>query len=133
MTKIPNTARTYDDDGKLHSFDGYASVVDNDIAAWHSHGKLHRDNDLPAVIVNFKCKRWYQYDKLHREGGQPAVLTFNGGAQWWEHGKLLCSMHPNEFAKWLSLSKSDQAEMLSIKSAPTGTRKQQFSGISNSL
>lgn len=48
------------------------------IEGWYKDGKLHRDNDLPALkpIENNKdgSTCWYQNEKLHRENG-PAVIN----------------------------------------------------------
>lgn len=40
---------------------------------WYKNGKLHRDNDLPAVIDGVN-KKWYKYGKLHRDNDLPAVI-----------------------------------------------------------
>ena len=43
--------RLFDENGCLHSFDDKPSLkFSNGIVAWHKHGKLHRENQRPAVI-----------------------------------------------------------------------------------
>ena len=62
---------------------------------WHDLGKVHRGDDLPAVIEicpTHEEKAWYMEDKRHRDGGKPAVVTVRQSHvhyEWWEHGKKL--------------------------------------------
>lgn len=51
------------------------------VSAWYHDGKLHRDNDLPAVVSTNGMKEWYQHGKVHRHRG-PAVLFPDGSGQW---------------------------------------------------
>ena len=57
---------------------------------WHRNGVLHRDDDLPALIIHLNGEiirqEWQQYGKLHREGGFPAVIWDDGGKEWWQNG-----------------------------------------------
>ena len=32
--------------------------------SWYKNGQLHRDNDLPAVILTNGSQFWYQYGKF---------------------------------------------------------------------
>ena len=42
---------TYDEYGRLHSFDDKPAVVSQfGYLQWYKHGKLHRKNDLPVHI-----------------------------------------------------------------------------------
>jgi len=41
---------------------------------WYVAGKLHRDDDLPAVIADSGFAAWYCHGKLHREDG-PAFVA----------------------------------------------------------
>ena len=45
---------------------------------YNSKGKLHRENDLPAIEWLNGDKEWYLNGKLHRENDLPAVEWFNG-------------------------------------------------------
>src|SRR3972149_6313730 len=77
----------YYKDGKLHR--------DNDLPAiefisgskfWYQNGELHRDNDLPAIEWNDGSKSWYQNGLLHRNNG-PAYEELNGNKSWYIEGK----------------------------------------------
>jgi hypothetical protein len=59
------------------------------------NGMLHRNGDLPAVIIdgkpynynsNSKLK-WYRYGKLHRCDDRPAIVRSDGNQEWWVNGK----------------------------------------------
>lgn len=51
---------------------------------WHfSNFKLHRENDLPAVINVDGTKEWWKFAKRHRENGQPAIEGAAGTREWW--------------------------------------------------
>ena len=52
---------------------------------WYCHGKLHRDNDLPAFISARGDKEWYQHGKRHPDNG-PAVVRKDGVCSWYRHG-----------------------------------------------
>ena len=45
---------------------------------WYKDGKLHRDNDQPAIIYADGTKFWYKEGKYHREDDQPAIIC----ARW---------------------------------------------------
>lgn len=51
------------------------------------NGKLHRDNDLPAVIRTNGDQEWYQNDQLHRDNDLPAIIQ-NGDQLWYKHGVI---------------------------------------------
>ena len=49
---------------------------------FNKHGKLHRDGDLPALIMYTQeatvyYKEYKQNGKLHREGGKPATISYD--------------------------------------------------------
>jgi hypothetical protein len=48
-------------------------------------GKLHRENDLPAVIYKDNTKLWFINDKPHRDGDLPAVIS-GGREEWYKYG-----------------------------------------------
>ena len=52
---------------------------------WYSHGQLHRDGDLPAVL-NEKEDSWthYKYGLKHRDGDKPAVKDGEGTLIWYK-------------------------------------------------
>jgi hypothetical protein len=50
-------------------------------------GRLHREGDLPAIVLADGSQKWYRDDKLHREGDQPAVVHASGSQEWYRDGK----------------------------------------------
>ncbi len=56
---------------------------------WYQHGKLHRDNDLPAVIYTNGTQMWYQHGKLHRDNDLPAVIYSDGAVEYWINDKRI--------------------------------------------
>lgn len=69
---------------KLHSFDDNPSFIDftRNEKKWHFEDRLHRDNDLPAVVKHWKQnynteiyeKSWYKNGKAHRDRDKPAQI-----------------------------------------------------------
>jgi antitoxin component YwqK of YwqJK toxin-antitoxin module len=53
---------------------------------WYKNGKLHRDNDLPALIYKDGDKLWYKNDKLHRDNDLPSIILINGDKFWYKNG-----------------------------------------------
>ncbi len=57
---------------------------------WMRGGYLHRDNDKPAMMVYYRCrkiraKEWYKDGKLHRDNDKPAVIEYDrDGTKWHE-------------------------------------------------
>lgn len=49
-------------------------------------GKLHRDNDLPAVISENGTQMWFQNGKRHRDEDKPAVIYLDGAQLWFANG-----------------------------------------------
>ena len=52
---------------------------------WYQYGKLHRENDLPAVETSIGSMEWYLHGKLHRSNG-PAVEQVDGYKAWYLNG-----------------------------------------------
>jgi hypothetical protein len=50
------------------------------------NGKLHRDNDLPAVEWVDGDKEWYQNGQRHRDNDLPAYERADGSKAWWQNG-----------------------------------------------
>ena len=49
----------------------------NGLKCWYDYnGKLHRDDDLPAVIHPEGSKEWYKHGRHHRVDDKPAVIFF---------------------------------------------------------
>ena len=62
---------------------------------WYQLGKLHRDNDLPAIIDSKGNKLWYQYGKLHRENNLPAIIYVNNNMEWYYDGLKINYIYEN--------------------------------------
>jgi hypothetical protein len=56
---------------------------------WLVNGKIHRDNDLPAIEWIDGSKSWYINGKLHREDNKPAVEHSDGWKYWWVDGHFI--------------------------------------------
>lgn len=54
---------------------------------WFQNGKLHRDDDLPAIVNANGSNQWYQNGKLHRDNDLPAIVWENGSNEWFRHGR----------------------------------------------
>jgi len=53
----------------------------------NKEGKIHRDNDLPAIILADGNQHWYKEGKCHRDNDQPAVIHPDGTQLWYKEGK----------------------------------------------
>ena len=74
-----------DENGNIHSYDDLPAKTYRGNREWYRHGKLHRDNDLPAFNSVRGDKEWYQHGKRHRDVG-PAVVRRDGVCSWYRHG-----------------------------------------------
>ena len=74
--------------GALTSIDDKPSGVGVGGDYWHKNGKLHRDDDKPAVEHKNGAKTWYKNGKLHRDDDKPAIKHKNGDEAWYKNGKL---------------------------------------------
>lgn len=55
---------------------------------WYINGRLHRENDLPAISnYDDDTKKWYLNGKRHRLNGLPAVEFSDGDKEWWLFGE----------------------------------------------
>jgi hypothetical protein len=57
-----------------------------DYTNYFRHGKPHRI-DGPAIINQDGDRYWKQYGKLHRDNDRPAVTYSNGVQFWYKHSK----------------------------------------------
>lgn len=71
---------------KLHRIDNPAIKWHNGNEDWYIEGQRHRENDLPALIINGKSKQWYIQGKRHRLGN-PAIEHDNGWEEWYVEDK----------------------------------------------
>lgn len=80
---------------ELHSFDDKPAIIyPNGIQYWCKNDKLHRDNDLPAIVIsrsNFQAKHWFINGQLHRDNDLPAIILIGNIQQinsWYRYGQL---------------------------------------------
>lgn len=57
--------------------------------AWYLRGRLHRDDDLPAVIHVNGDLQWVKDMQTHRDNDQPAYVGKNGYFAWYDGGKFV--------------------------------------------
>jgi len=67
--------------------ENYQAISFDGTKRWFKNGKLHRDNDKPAVIWSDGEKNWHKDGPLHRDGDKPAVIQANGAKVWYKNGK----------------------------------------------
>jgi hypothetical protein len=78
----------YFKDKKFHNMDGPAIIRKNCYQAWYMDGFPHRDpmTDEPTIISK-NGYQWYFYGKLHRNNNLPAIQYFNGNTEYYIYGK----------------------------------------------
>lgn len=54
---------------------------------WCKNGKIHRESDLPAAIYVNGNRYWFKNNKRHRDNGLPAVIYNNGDEEYWINGQ----------------------------------------------
>ena len=82
-------SKTWLTNGKLHrDNDLPALIMQNNTKIWYQHGKIHRNNDLPAQIWSDGLKTWNQYGLQHRDNDLPAEISTRGTQRWYQYGKL---------------------------------------------
>lgn len=94
MTQIQKTIISNTEDGircvylaKLNSVnDKPAILYPNGDSYWYKEGKIHRDNDMPAVVT-YNAEMWLQDNKHHRDNDLPAIIFKEGSQKWYHHGK----------------------------------------------
>lgn len=73
--------------GKLHRENDLPAVIrTNCDSEWWSNGLLHRRGDKPAIDYSLK-QEWYKNGKRHRENDLPAVIIKHYVHEWWYNGK----------------------------------------------
>ena len=78
---------TYQFNGKLHRDEDQPAVIKaNGSKYWYQDGKKHRDEDQPAVIKADGAKFWYKDGNLHRDNDLPAVIYADGDKWWYTDG-----------------------------------------------
>jgi hypothetical protein len=56
---------------------------------WYKNGKLHRDNDKPAIIYSDETMEWWRNNLRHRGKNLPAVIWNDGDMEWWSNGDFI--------------------------------------------
>jgi hypothetical protein len=81
---------------KLHREDDLPAVIHHKSGnrGWYYRGKLHRDNDLPAQILSDGTQGWYYCGKLHRDNDLPAQIFSDGIRVWCCRGKIHRDKNP---------------------------------------
>ena len=75
-------------DNKLHRENGPAFFRKYELYLWLKNGKLHRENDEPAIETeDNSVKMWFKNGLKHREYG-PAVIR-RIGSEYWMNGNYL--------------------------------------------
>jgi hypothetical protein len=71
--------------GKKNSIRDQPAEVDlsNGHRCWFLHGKLHRDNDLPGIIMPNGDRFWYQNGKIYRKNNLPAIIRLPNQDIWY--------------------------------------------------
>jgi hypothetical protein len=92
----PTTVTITDDEKKceetrykkrLHSRGDEPAVVTQTKKEWYKEGRLHRDGDLPAVVMADGTQMWYKRGMPHRDGDLPAKILADGTQMWFIKGK----------------------------------------------
>jgi hypothetical protein len=79
------TKHWFNEEGKLHRFDGPAVEWADGNREWYIDGKPHR-SDGPAIEYASGRREWWVDDKLHRLDG-PAIERPDGSKEWWFNGR----------------------------------------------
>jgi hypothetical protein len=54
---------------------------------WYKEGEVHRDGDLPAIILSNGDQYWYKEGEVHRDGDLPAIILSCGDQYWYKEGE----------------------------------------------
>jgi hypothetical protein len=105
---FPNATK-YRRNGKLHRDNDLPALVSISngrvTQSWWQDGELHRDNDLPALIVPGYAQEYLWRGKLHRPSGMPAIEYTDGRREWCWNGVVVGnSLTPDEEPVWYTPS-----------------------------
>lgn len=96
----------YRRNGKLHRDNDLPALLcdDTKTQGWYQDGELHRDNDRPALIMRHS-QDYFWHGKRHRPSGGPAIEYYDGRRFWYWHGKEVGnSLTPDEEPQWYTPS-----------------------------
>jgi hypothetical protein len=94
-----NDGRTFDEDGKLHSYDDKPIFISSGKIqlSWYSHGKKHREGNKPVSITfDADLDEYITYDendKAHSYNGMPSSISYDRQLNsldltWHNHGLI---------------------------------------------
>ena len=89
--------------GAPHCFDNRPFERNFYRRIWYNLGRIHRDNDKPAVIYRDQARLWFKNGKLHRDNDLPAVIKNNGTKEWYKNGQ---SYQPSIWTRFIFFVKS---------------------------
>lgn len=92
----------YEFNGKIHREDDLPAIeyVDGR-KEWWLFGERKRLNDKPTVVDSKGTQMWYVGDRKHRENDLPAVIGVDGGRLWYLNGLLhRDNDKPAEITRW---------------------------------
>lgn len=58
-----------------HSMNDVPAIKNDRRQVWYFMGKIHRENDLPAVIYTSGPKKWCKMGIVHRDNDLPAIMN----------------------------------------------------------
>jgi antitoxin component YwqK of YwqJK toxin-antitoxin module len=89
IAEFPDGSKAWFLNGKVHR-DNDLPAVENTSGykGWYKNGEPHRENDLPAIEQSNGYKAWYLNGLRHRENDLPAIKYPDGSKEWWLNGKL---------------------------------------------
>ena len=93
---------------------------------WYKNRKLHRDNDLPAIIWTGGNQEWYKNGVCHRENDLPAIVTTDGTHAWYKNGNL----HRDNGPTVINVNGSEVEKNSEIPSALVIDNKQAYTRFS---
>ena len=76
---------------QLHSLtDPYTNklipTINSNGTYYYQNNQLHRDNDLPAIILPNGTQSYYKNGQLHRDNDLPAIIHSNGTLEYYKNG-----------------------------------------------
>ena len=85
--ELPNGNIEYRNEfGELHNHKGWAKETSNGSKESYVNGQLHSIGDNPAIVTPLGGYRtYYKYGKLHRDEDKPAYIV-NGIRRWYKDG-----------------------------------------------
>ena len=65
----------------------YIEITDH--IEYFKNGKLHHNEDKPALIHADGTLKYYKNGRLHRDGDKPAVVHIDGYKEYWKNGNFI--------------------------------------------